>query len=873
MASSRNVLMIKRGYAALLICFVVAPAVLADEAVTAHFTNLAYAYPRGERCLARLMVSGADEVRFDVGGWLAKTVEVTDGQALFEIDTALLRAGDYTVRAKLLRDGQEVGLSQMPLSIGPPRDTQRMPIWRWGSMGYTINELRFWHKSGFTGSGIGGAGKNPVAAGTTRDTSMQMMDEAVRLGFDAGYVLEPVFSDELHAREDVRGVYANGVQALRFYPLAPAAMEHAVRTTDTYMQYVGQHPALRFLFLNTEYEPPLAPHPTAIRLAQEEIGLDLMELPIEEGYRKRGHLNVNPAAFANGVIPDDHPHYRFLKWWHERGHGTNAMNAAMAETAKQHRPELITYHDPYRLVPVRHTHQGLDMISTWTYGFPDIKRLVYTTYLQAAARPDDLLVQQCITTLLYGWMTMDMTQPADKTGMDFGQHAQWGFVGFTPDYCREATWLVVSQRPDVLGYFVSSALDYYNTKLDPSVVAPEALGAITEVSDYLIKPYGPTILDSERWQPSVAVLASATGLWFHTGASNAAYGAEMTLPYATLLMMNHTPFDVLLDDDLIEGGATRYKALILPFSATVTQTMADRLNEYIAAGGRVIVNEPFRLDLPGAIRTNYDFTFEHKVSGAVPQDERITAEEHRVRMEQYADDLAQHLTDLRGPVRTGKRVLSNSLDAGSVRYHFLINDERIYGPRFGEHEIFFESGAPQYAQVTIADPQRQRMPGGYDDNVNIALPVLYDVIRRQELSVQPLAAGAVRFGIGLSAGGGKLIASLPERISRVSVERPEQVTAGEPVTIRIAVLGESGQAIRGSLPLRVDVDDASGRRTEWSRYTTTRHADGGICEFTFIPALNDLAGHWTIHVRDLVSDQVATVTLRVSEVVSDPLQH
>ena len=555
------------------------------------------------------------------------------------------------------------------------------------------------------------------------------------------------------------------------------------------------------------------------------------------------------------MIPDDHPHLRFLKWWWEGGQGTAAMNAAMSETAKKRRPDLISFHDPYRLAPVRHSHRGLDMISTWTYGTPDIKRLVYTTYMQAAARTGGLRVNQTITFLTCDF---EMMLKREDVKEDFKYD---NFVGdrgwFTagPDYSREATWLVVSQRPDVLSYYEAGHNDFTNPRLDPNANLPETLGAIAQVTRRLVKPYGPAILDCERWRPRVALLASATGVWFHAGGYNVGWMNEQTLPYAGLLWMNHVPFDVLLDDDLIEGAAGSYEVLVLPFSATVTQTMADRLKEFIAAGGRVIVNYPFRLDLPAAVRTRYDFAFEWHTRGHTAPKHLITADEHRRRFEQYATDLAKHLEGVRGPVRvsgpvqSGMRVLTNTLEAGDVRYHFLINDDRTFGPRFGEHKIRFETSRPQMAAVAIMDPDR---------------PALYDAIRCKEIAYAKLVDGAMRFEIGLPKAGGKLIAALPEAIDRVKVELPKEAVLGKPVTLRITVLGKSGRVIRGSLPLRVNIEDAWGRRSEWSRYTTTRRAKDGVCEFTFVPGVNNLPGTWTIIVRDLWADKRATAKTTVT---------
>jgi hypothetical protein len=138
------------------------------------------------------------------------------------------------------------------------------------------------------------------------------------------------------------------------------------------------------------------------------------------------------------------------------------------------------------------------------------------------------------------------------------------------------------------------------------------------------------------------------------------------------------------------------------------------------------------------------------------------------------------------------------------------------------------------------------------------------------LEIDNQADGSKDFKIGLPAAGGKLVAALPEAIKDVKVEAPGECVLGETATVRISVIGESGRPINGSLPLRVDIDDAWGRRTEWSRFTTTRRASDGVCEFTFVPAINDLPGQWRIHVTDLVGDNRAEASVSVVERTTQP---
>ena len=70
------------------------------------FTDLRHVYERGGPCTLHVNAAGADTVGFDVSGWLPHSAEVNDEAAEYRIDTNLLRAGDYTVRATELVAGK-----------------------------------------------------------------------------------------------------------------------------------------------------------------------------------------------------------------------------------------------------------------------------------------------------------------------------------------------------------------------------------------------------------------------------------------------------------------------------------------------------------------------------------------------------------------------------------------------------------------------------------------------------------------------------------------------------------------------------------------------------------------------------------------------
>ncbi len=785
------------------------------------------AFERGETVTVRINAPESSTIHIDVDGWLGEDVTVSDGKAEYQFDSTLLRADEYLVRART-DNGEK---SVLPVTIAAIHDAERIPVWRWG--GGAGMDFPWWQQRGFTGAFIQSP-KDPVEPDDSIVRSYgRAFDEATRLDFDLGLYFRTLDSESLTKDESNLVLLPNGTRGDKVYPLEPAVIDHAVETTRRSMQAWAEYPGLRHVMLNSEWQTPFCLNDAAIQDAQNEIGLDIREY-IDENGRP---VPIPAEAIVGGVIPDDEPHYRFLQWWWQRGHGTAVVNLAQGAVVDEYRPDAITWHEPYRLAPVRNAAKGLDCIATWTYGHPDIKRLCYTTYLQATARPAQQLVQQDITLFVYGRYAIAL----DESTADMSQDFSGGDPYFTagPDYARQATWLVMSQRPDILCYYSAGKLSPDNPTLDTSYASPETFDAIGQTCDELVQPFGPAIRASKRVQPEVALLMSAASTWFSASPNLPGYPNEQTLPFASLLMMNHVPFDVLLDEDIAEGALDRYRVLVLPRADTLTQSMCERIKTFAEAGGAVIA-DALRADIPGAQRTSFDFSPLRKVDGkALAEGDAMSAEEMRAMMEGYASDLAPLLAGVaRTAAAESPRVLTNALEAGVARYHFFVNDDRTYGPRFGEWKLRFELGVRQTAQVSIDVTGR---------------PVLYDMLQRGEIAYET-SGGWARFTLDIPAARGKLIASLPEAIGSVRIAGPETCAPGQPVDLTIEVLSASGNPFKSAHPLRVEVSDPRAGESEWSRYTTTRD---GICVFRFVPAINEAPGNWEVTVTELVSGKKA----------------
>ncbi len=826
-----------------MLCFL--PAAFPEEA---QFLNDRHVYIRGEKAAVRIQ-TGGEKVRCDVSGWLPQTMRVESGKAEYAVDTALLHPGDYEIRAVALRSGREAGgLTVFPISIVAPPNPQRFPLRSWRVI--PPDRMSWWADHGITGFSLDTI-EDPLPPGEARSFA-HVLDEAARYGFDVSMDLYPLLSQHWKGTAEARCLLPDGTRdPSRPYPLDPTVMAYARRTAGSAIGPLADYPSLRGAFLQTEFETPFSINEVARKLAKQEIGVDLSAV-LSPQWIRNGQMDPTkfPPAFQprQGLISDDNPMYRFLQWWWERGHGTNYNNLAMAQVIRAKSPNVLTWHDPYRLAPVFKSHLGLDCISTWTYGYPDIKRLAYTTAMQGTARRERQKVMQTITLYVYG----EFAVPIGKSTSNISSDQAGQEVSFDngPDYTREATWLVMSQRPDILTLYY----EWHGDPVPPEDAAadlfktsPESFDAMAEINRTLIEPFGPVILRSQRLKPNVAVLMSATAVWFHASPLWPGYPNEQILPFCELLMMNHVPFDVLLDDDIRDGKLKDFDLLVIPRGDTLAQSVYERINEFIHSGKKVIADGTLRASMPGAVITNCDFAFERNLDGhALAEGHAITAEEDRARMETYADQLKSLLKGADRPATAdSKRALINTLQSGEIRYVFVVNDERTYGPRFGQYKLMFETGLPQRTEVGI------KVQGQ---------AALYDALRRKPITYTRNHDEA-EFPLTLDPARGKLIAVLPHPIGQVRLEAPSEASRGTAYEISVRVLDTSGRVLRGALPLRIELSDPLGHIDPYSRYAAT-DLDGNY-RITVLPALNDASGKWSVRVTDLVAGTRAEQTINL----------
>ena len=811
--------------------------------VNACFIDNPVNYPQGSICEIQFKSDVNSPVRFSVDGLLEKIVGSDNSVFTYSIDTAMLRQGKYKVMAELMKGDFKGRKFSKDIQVCKPHDKNRMPLWTWGNGS--------WKKEWFMQHGFVGGFTNQIkclpdegsAERREADRAKQQLELSAMLDYDYGVYLSPMRSPILKADRTIHKIFPDGLidedYRAPVYPLEPKAIEYSKKVARYWSDFTSKYPAWRHVMLSSEYHRAYCTNKIAKDTAKAEAGIDIEEFIAVQGKWHIGELTEGANLVAvDGVVPDDHPRYKFMKWFRPRGLGLSSLNAVMSEEIKNIRPDLLTWHDPYRDVGVRGTHKGLDVISTWTYGYPDIKRLCYTNYLQGAAKPFGQKVMQTITLWLYGHFVIPLEHSTADFERDFPGRDPYFVAG--SDYATEALWIVFSQRPDIMCVYSSGALmtkmfDPNISERELSYTSPETWEAIGDFAGAVQKPLGPALLQCKRLENKVALYNSVTGLWF--GESTGwGYGNEKTLPYATLLVMNHVPFDVVMDDDVSEGALSNYGTVIIPLAQAFSQTNYEKLQSFIQNGGRVIANKPVKAKFDKIIETDFDFSYQKNLTGRINQKDRITAEQCRTTTESYAKQLSTVLSDMNKPAwSSSMRVICNSLIGNDVKYHFFINDNRGYGDRFGKWKLFFEKVLPLKAKGYV------KFDGG----------VLYNVLTGQKVGHKKESDYA-EFPVEFAGAEGKIIAHLPEEISGVHIKGPRKVARLKSVQFDILINGVSGKKVKGIMPLKLKVVEPDGK-IFCSGYSSTKHALDYSDTFEFTAAANEKTGKWSIEVEELIT--------------------
>ncbi len=787
------------------------------------------------------------------------SVALSGDSANVKVPTAGVKVGEYTLKAVVRGAAGELSAScGVTVARKPPADRLEVWLWLWEGWGLDSD---FYFDHGFT-----------IAGGTTwaslrdsnRASTVQSFDDRLARG-----VFATILPCGGIARTDLKGVNpeapdvayrgAGRFEEKFFNPFSPAVARARRESNDSFLEALGDHPAVKVAFYNTEFVDHLwldNLNPEGVELTRRKLGFTRDE---------RGE----PKFVAPGVIADDDRGYLFQKFVYKEGNGLAYANRKTAEDVKRHRPDVWTLNDPYRIVAYLDMFPGVDLIGTWTYTNNDPKLMLYVESLRAVTRGTDQKPLQTVTLLNYPGVLAPKSVDG-RSGFADPKHKGWMLMG--PDRCKEVSWIILSGAPKLIGYYYGSPCNpqKYSRAEDQFRVPHATSDAIKEMSDHVYVPYGPMITRLDVAPRRIAVLSSQASRLYGKSPRTIGYPNEQIYGFYSVMAMAHLAGDVLFDEHVERGDLADYDVLVLAKCDVVTRKMYDQILAFAGRGGTVIADQYLGPEIPGAITFDFDFTYLKKVNAdaiasglmyaewddhlnpdtaKLAQARGVTAEDDQKIMESYAQRLKASLAGKVDPEieLDTPRALVNVLEKNGAKYLVLVNDNRTYGQRVGKYKAILEELVPQTVTVTV----RQSDAPGH----------VYDMIERKSLPTTKAGTGYT-FRVELTELGGKIVALYPVKPSRVAILPPRTATRGSELAISVAITDNAGKPLPGLQPVRVDVTDPTGSPTEHTGYYC---AENGKLKVPFRPAINDKCGTWKIRVEDLTAGITTEQTLDVHE--------
>ena len=573
---------------------------------------------------------------------------------------------------------------------------------------------------------------------------------------------------------------------------------------------------------------------------QDAEGIEIPELaghPRGVDYRK---VEDFPA---DRVIADNDPIYRYYRWFWKDGMGWNQLNTEVhrgLQTAG--RDDVWTFYDPaVRVASVFGSGGDVDVISQWTYSYPDPIRIGLATdellAMSAGAehQPDVMKMTQII------WYR-SQTAPEPTTGKPSPAYqAAWEkeqpdapFITIPPMQLREAFWTKIARPIKGIMYHGLNSLIPLDSPNSYRYTHPETQHELQRLIHTVAKPLGPTLKNIPGIKSDIAFYESFAAQVYSRRGTYGWNGGWAGDTYHIAMWAGLQP-EVVYDETITTHGLDGYKVLFMTDCDVVTQSILEKVKAFQARGGIVIGDS----NLTPAIKP--DILIEtYKRSGLAHQDKTELQTRAAALRKALTGRYDRYLDSSNPEVVPYRRRFANT------DYVFLTNDHREYGRYVGHHGRVMENGLPSSATVGV------RRVSGY----------AYDLVAHQPVALRS-SGDWLLADVSLGPGAGRLIMIAPTAIDRVRVSTPKQVRRSEQTTIAIAVVDADGKPVNAVIPLNVRIEDSEGRVAEQSGHWAALH---GKATITLDIAPNDIEGMWQVSVRELASGKTATVHFRVGDV-------
>ncbi len=784
---------------------------------------------------------------------LTKIPELAPGkfrEVSFPLDTSM-RPDRYQVSATFSSSEKEgfVVKESFPVTIVARKLPKEFPVLMWGSGLKELDRLKqigFTHalgpRSNYGAIWQAGEAVAPNVEERLAETRQQL-DKALAMGLTFSSQSSPgsyLRSNEKYQRVDRAGKIFTGREDI--CALFPEIQKYCYNVGVSMAEGYGDLPAFGGALLHTEVRGHSRPcfHNHDVEAFRISSGL---EIPAEV-ISQRGVSYKKLANFPkNRVIPDDDPIYTYYRWFWKTGDGWNNLNNELNRGLKtSKRPDFWTWYDPAVRVATTYGSGGdVDVISQWTYSYPDPIRIGLATDELLAMAGGASQKQDVMKMTQIIWYR-SQTAPIVKVGKKGPEwHAAWEreqpeapFITIPPMQLREAFWTKIA-RP-IKGIMYHGWASLVSTDSDGSYrhTHPETQYELARLIREVAKPLGPTLKTVPGVKSDIAFYESFAAQMY-AGRGTYGWNGGWTGDAYHVMMWAGLQADVFYDETIVDKGLEGYKILVMPDCDVITQSVLKKIQAFQARGGIVIADA----NLSPALKA--DILLEnYKRTGLAAEDK--TELMVRAGLLRKALDEAGYQSYLS---TSNPEVLPYRRRYEDADYIFLVNDHREAGRYVGHHGRVMENALPSEARVSI-----QRKSGfGYD--LVKHRPVRF----RQEKE-------ALVMDVLLGPGEGKMLMVTPTEIDAIAVVTPKAAVRGERKNVEITVLDAEGKAVDAVIPLEIRIEDAEGRLAENSGYWASEH---GKVSVVLDLAPNDTEGMWKVSARELASGRSAAGYFRVGK--------
>ena len=616
----------------------------------------------------------------------------------------------------------------------------------------------------------------------------------------------------------------------------PAVQKEFCEAAYSTVKAVGTHPAFDGVLINSEVRDGALPsygsgvEPAAFK---KFAGFDIPSTI--SGKSPQPYIG-NKTFPWDRVIEDNQKELVFLKWFWDVGDGWNPLQSMLSKTMHDAIPaerssRFFTFYDPATRVPPMWGSGGnVDMISQWTYTYPDPIKIGQATDEVIAMGQGN--PKQKIASMTQAIWYRSQTAPADVKVKNppkwLEEEKNAMFVSVSPDSLREAFWSKISRRLDAIMYHgVGSLLAKTDHKLY-RMTNYESRKVLSELCKNVVEPLGPVLKKVPERPAEVAILHSLAASFYAPKHFPMGWSKGWAADLHLALQWGHFQPAIIFDEHLLtDRGTEQLKVLFIPGLEVVTESVLKKLNQ-LRSKGVIIIGDEFTTP---ALMVDYRI---QSISRNIKQPEFAKKE-----LQKLGRDLSilleKHCRKTHYASNQDLVVRSRGCDAAD--YVFIVNDKRTFGDYIGQWKLVQEKGLPNSGKIFV----------------NHHAKAAYDLVEHKEINLNN-RNNQSSFDVSLAPGDGKAILLLDRKIEKAVLSLPQTVKNKEKYSIECRITDKNSNPVKAYIPVELTLTASDGTVLPGSGFYAAKDGKLVVNE---VMATNAPAGEVSVNARCLASGKTA----------------